>query len=141
MERRGGSGSPRTYADDERTQEVGQSHSTSEVSEQGRATGGGGGGGKGTGQGEPAPAKRAPGLSAGRVRPVRWSGCVWQQRVILCAPLALLPEARAGCGNAARPDPWRGSWATMIPTPTPLGEITEREAGCGRPFFTVDCIH
>src|SRR4029077_13371333 len=34
-----------------------------------------------------------------------------------CA-LALLPEARAGCSNPARPDPWRGLWATMIPTPT-----------------------
>src|SRR5512132_3807138 len=33
--------------------------------------------------------------------------------------LALLPKARAGCSNAARPDPWRGLWATiMIPTPT-----------------------
>src|SRR6202795_815733 len=56
---RDASGSLRTYADDERTQEVGQSRSTDEVAEQGRATGGGGGGGKGTGQGEPAPAKRA----------------------------------------------------------------------------------
>jgi hypothetical protein len=35
-----------------------------------------------------------------------------------CAALALSPEARAGCGNPARPDPWRGLWATMIPTPT-----------------------
>src|SRR2546427_6740132 len=32
--------------------------------------------------------------------------------------LALLPKARAGCSNAARPDPWRGLWATTIPTPT-----------------------
>jgi hypothetical protein len=32
--------------------------------------------------------------------------------------LALLPKAGAGCGNAARPDLWRGLWATMIPTPT-----------------------
>src|SRR5213080_3369907 len=24
--------------------------------------------------------------------------------------LALLPKARAGCSNAARPDPWRGLW-------------------------------
>src|SRR6266487_1176080 len=32
--------------------------------------------------------------------------------------LASLPEARAGCSNPARPDPWRGLWATMIPTPT-----------------------
>src|SRR4029434_5330133 len=32
--------------------------------------------------------------------------------------LALLPEARAGCSNPACPDPWRGLWATMIPTPT-----------------------
>src|SRR5436309_9231553 len=32
--------------------------------------------------------------------------------------LASLPEARAGCSNPARPDPWRGLWATMILTPT-----------------------
>ena len=54
------SGSPRTHADDERPQEVGQVRSTGEVSEQSRATGGGGDGGKGAGQREPAPAKRAP---------------------------------------------------------------------------------
>src|SRR5271156_3199063 len=32
--------------------------------------------------------------------------------------LASSPEARAGCGKPARPDLWRGLWATMIPTPT-----------------------
>jgi hypothetical protein len=43
--------------------------------------------------------------------------------LILCtASLASLPEARAGCGNSARPDPRRGSWATMIPTPTTPNE-------------------
>src|SRR5438552_14418396 len=36
------SGSLRTHADDERTREVGQTSSTCEVPEQGRATGGGG---------------------------------------------------------------------------------------------------
>ena len=60
MERRDASGSPRTHADDERAQEVGQSYSTCEVPEQRRAIGGGGDGGKRTGQREPAPAKRAP---------------------------------------------------------------------------------
>jgi RNA-directed DNA polymerase len=45
------SGSLRTYADDERTREVGQTCSTCEVPEQGRATGGGGDGGKRAGQG------------------------------------------------------------------------------------------
>ena len=34
------------------------------------------------------------------------------------AAWALIPEVRAGCGKAACPDPWRGLWATMIPTPT-----------------------
>src|SRR5262249_46774091 len=34
------------------------------------------------------------------------------------AALALSPEARAGCGNTARPDLSRGLWATMIPTQT-----------------------
>src|SRR5918996_6176185 len=38
--------------------------------------------------------------------------------LILGTALALLPEARAGCSNTARPVPWRGLWATMIPTPT-----------------------
>jgi hypothetical protein len=30
----------------------------------------------------------------------------------------LSPEARAGCGNAARPDLWRGLRAIVISTPT-----------------------
>src|SRR5438445_167929 len=59
------SGSLRTYADDERTWEVGQTCSTCEVSEQGRATGGGGDGGKGSGQREPASAKRVPDTEPG----------------------------------------------------------------------------
>src|SRR5580704_5510091 len=54
------SGSLRTYADDERTREVGQPCSTCEVHEQRRATGGGGDGGKRAGQREPASAKRVP---------------------------------------------------------------------------------
>src|SRR5438128_1382490 len=37
---------------------------------------------------------------------------------IPCVAWASSPKARAGCGNSARPDPWRGSWVTMIPTPT-----------------------
>jgi len=32
--------------------------------------------------------------------------------------LASFPEVGAGCGKTARPDLWRGLWATMIPTPT-----------------------
>jgi RNA-directed DNA polymerase len=28
------------------------------------------------------------------------------------------PEARAGCGKAARPDPWRGQRVIAVPTPT-----------------------
>jgi hypothetical protein len=54
------SGSLRMYADDERTWEVGQTQSTGEVSEQGRATGGGGDGGKGFDQEKSAIAKRVP---------------------------------------------------------------------------------
>jgi hypothetical protein len=46
MEWRAVSGRPRTQADDERAQEVGQSYSTCEVPEQCRASGGGGDGGK-----------------------------------------------------------------------------------------------
>ena len=54
------SGSLRTYADEERTREVGQTCSTCEVLEQGWATGGGGDGGKRFDQGESATAKRVP---------------------------------------------------------------------------------
>jgi len=54
------SGSLRTYADDERTREVGQTCSTCEVLEQGRANGCGGDGGKRTDQGKSATAKRVP---------------------------------------------------------------------------------
>src|SRR5437660_10813488 len=60
------SGSLRTGADDERTREVGQVHSTGEVTEQGQTDGGGGDGGKGLGQGEPEPAKRVPNAESGR---------------------------------------------------------------------------
>src|SRR5580700_9937390 len=48
------SGSLRTYADDERAWEVGQTCSTCEVLEQGRAIGGGGDGGKRFDQGKSA---------------------------------------------------------------------------------------
>lgn len=57
MALRDASGSPRTYADDERAREVGQRRSTREVAEQSRAIGRGGDGGKGAGRGEPARAK------------------------------------------------------------------------------------
>jgi hypothetical protein len=40
---------------------------------------------------------------------------------IASAASAFSPEARAGCGNSARPDLVRGLWATMIPTQTPPG--------------------
>ena len=53
-------GSLRTYADDERTREVGQTCSTCEVLEQCQATGGGEGGGKRSDQGKSATAKRVP---------------------------------------------------------------------------------
>src|SRR2546430_8344367 len=60
------SGSLRTYADDERAWEVGQTYSTWEVPEQSRTTGGGGDGGKGSGQREPATAKRVPDTESDR---------------------------------------------------------------------------
>src|SRR2546426_735883 len=37
--------------------------------------------------------------------------------------LALSPEARAGCGNPARPDPWRGLWATINSYSDPSGVL------------------
>jgi|ERR1700676_415641 len=48
------------------------------------------------------------------------AGCLCLLSVIpiLCGAWASLPKARAGCGKAARPDPWRGSGAIVIPTPT-----------------------
>src|SRR5215469_319054 len=48
------------------------------------------------------------------------TGCILFASIILilCAAWALLPKVRAGCGKSARPDPRRGSWATVIPTPT-----------------------
>ena len=48
------------------------------------------------------------------------TGCILFASIILilCAAWALLPKVRAGCGKPARPDPRRGSWATVIPTPT-----------------------
>jgi len=46
-------------------------------------------------------------------------------RCCLCLPSVILPpsrmgvstKARAGCGSAPCPDPWRGLCANMIPTP------------------------
>jgi hypothetical protein len=35
--------------------------------------------------------------------------CLLSVILILCAAWASSPKARAGCGKAARPDPWRGS--------------------------------
>src|SRR5215467_2849023 len=60
------SGSLRTEADDERTREVGQTHSTGEVCEPSAKTGAGGDGGKGSGQEQPAPAKHVPNAGSGR---------------------------------------------------------------------------
>ncbi len=109
IKRRDASGSPRTHADDERAQEVGQSRSTDEVAEQGRATGGGGGGGKGTGQGEPAPAKRAPDTApdqrvqyagastAGSIRALRWRYHLRQE------PDAVIPHVRIRGGGHGQP--------------------------------------
>ncbi len=60
------SGSPRAYADDERTREVGQLRSTEKSPNKAEGTGGGGGGGKGAGQGKLARAQRAPDSEPGR---------------------------------------------------------------------------
>jgi len=48
----------------------------------------------------------------------RWLPCPLSVIPILCGVWALSPKARAGCGKPARPDPWRGSCAIVIPTPT-----------------------
>src|SRR5258705_12817368 len=48
---------------------------------------------------------------------------------ILSAAWASLPKARAGCGNPACPDPWRGLCANMIPTPTWAGGESQYMTG------------
>src|SRR5271155_914486 len=55
------------------------------------------------------------------------AGCLWCAPIILipCDAWASSPKARAGCGNPARPDPWRGLCANMIPTPTELSRLVE----------------
>jgi len=47
------------------------------------------------------------------------AGCLRLPSVIPtpCAAWASSPKARAGCGNPACPDPWRGLCVNMIPTP------------------------
>src|SRR5215469_2596757 len=66
------------------------------------------------------------------------AGCPLRASVIPihCAASASSPEARAGCGNPARPDPWRGLWATMIPTPT----VWNVDAYFGVPANTRSCV-
>src|SRR5882762_4087102 len=69
-------------------------------------------------------------------------GCLLLASAIhtLCVALASSPEAGAGCGNPARPDLWRGCWATGIPTPTVLvvmelvsrHRIGDERQGCHR---------
>src|SRR6266480_1676487 len=56
----------RTYGDDERKQEVGQTRSSDEAREQSRNIGGGAGGAKGTGQREDATAKHGRGTGPGK---------------------------------------------------------------------------
>ena len=65
-ERQTVSGSQRTYAEEERTREVGQPHSSYELAEPSRGTGRGGEGGKGAGRGELARAQRAPDSGPGK---------------------------------------------------------------------------
>ena len=71
------------------------------------------------------------------------AGCPFLASIIptLCAASALSPEARAGCGNTARPDLLRGLWATMIPTRTShLGDgvlwQTHSQVGLEPPLLT-----
>ena len=59
-------GESKDEADDERSWEVGQLHSTDEVAEQRRARGRGGDGGKGRGQGQCGPERHAPDTELGK---------------------------------------------------------------------------
>src|SRR5579864_2914396 len=76
---------------------------------------------------------------------VSWlAGCLWCAPIILipCDAWASSPKARAGCGNPARPDPWRGLCANMIPTPTftPAKLIWIRERLMERTLARRECI-
>ena len=95
------SGSVRTYADDERTWEVGQPHSTYEVPEQRRTTGGGGWRGRGLAKGDPRTSKTRPGLRAGATRSVRWSGYVERQERIRRGPVHSASAPHLQPGNTA----------------------------------------
>src|SRR5208283_4686331 len=112
---RDASGSPRTYADEARTREVGQAHSTGEVPEQNRATGGGGDGGKGPDQGELVAAKHGPDSVPEQTCPMRGRstcGAGGGQ-----PSYTLLPEV--GAGNSSCPDLCGGCGAIRIPSATP----------------------
>jgi hypothetical protein len=102
------SGSLRTKADDERTREVGQAHTTEEVLEQDCESGGGEDGGKGSGQREPAPAKRVPDTEPGKARRTSWSqyakrpeGAIPHKRHYLRQePDEVIPQVRICAGGA-----------------------------------------
>jgi hypothetical protein len=113
------SGGPRTQADDERTWEVGQTHSAWEVFEQSQNIGGGGDGGKGSGQDEAADSSLAG---------LRHISIILIPRAVC----ALLPEARAVWGKPARTDPCGWYGAICIPTATWLKPVrsTERFSQC-----------
>ncbi len=101
LERGAASESPRPHPDDERTQAVGRLPSTDEVPEQaGLVSRGGGDGGKATGQGEGATGLHPPD-SEPDTRYVNRSGAPTMGG---CIVISSLSKARAGCGNAARPD-------------------------------------
>src|SRR5882724_1621698 len=59
------------------------------------------------------------------------AGCLRLPSVIPtpCAAWASSPKARAGCGNPACPDPWRGLCANMIPTPALRIDLTDSSSG------------
>ena len=84
------------YADDERTREVGQTHSTWEVSNKAGQPAAEEDGGKGFDQGKSATAKRVPDSEPDTTRPVRWSGYVKQQvRIRRCGSLRSLHHVYA----------------------------------------------
>lgn len=106
-------------ADDARTGEVGQVHSTKEVREQSRRGGRGADGGKAPAQGERQVAKHTPDTApaacvTGAALATR--GTVWDAQ----SPNAtmLSPERGARCGNSARRDLCGGRRAIAVPTAT-----------------------
>src|SRR5208282_3773799 len=106
-------------ADDERSGEVGQVHSTEEVLEQRRAIGRGGNGGKAPGQGETGRQRTLRAQNRAGVSPAPARSCCATAWVAQTPNGAMVPpETGARCGKAACRDLRGGLVARPVPTAT-----------------------